>query len=322
MMKGAAYIAGACSKHRGGLPGPFKAGVRDLPQPGRSKPVALALQQVCARFRPPGSQRKVTRYICSISSSANDIQFAAPVASALLFDAKTRGCKKESTHKLASRLQVSTLMSSMAQGLLQMAPLEGVSPLRNQGMDLCGGRRPTEYELSLGKIVDTLKNDYPAFFEREPNFDIYDDHLVFELGRPFHGVSALHGKQSYRRALLALQRLGRGALSDGTVACQVHDGTPYGHALKVAWQCNGSMLGKRCVHISAISLYSVNHQAEKETDVSLAHRVHKHSIEFLEIHPPSLRSLLLGQWWRPQSRLEPVLALRPGESCAQLLPSH
>mmetsp|Transcript_46529 Transcript_46529/g.107399 ORF Transcript_46529/g.107399 Transcript_46529/m.107399 type:complete len:257 (+) Transcript_46529:126-896(+) len=169
---------------------------------------------------------------------------------------------------------------------------------------------PTDYELSLGKITETLRGDYPAFFERKPNFSIYDERVEFELGRPFHSVSALRGKRAYSSALVALQRLGSSAVRDGAVLCQIGDGTPYGHALRVAWECRGTMICSICpVYVSGISLYSVTRALGG--DPTLSHRIHRHIIEFVEIQPPSLRSLLVQLWWqRQQSRMGPVLAVR------------
>lgn len=177
-------------------------------------------------------------------------------------------------------------------------------------------RRPTDYELSLGKIVDVLQSDYPAFFERLPNFDIYDDNIVLELGRPFHGVEALHGKRKYRGAIAALQRLGSTTLRDGLVRCRIADGGHYGHAVKVAWECHGTCLWSCPVYISAISLYSLTPQVpslsgepELKRSPALSHRIHRHTIEFVEIQPPSLRSLLLRLWWERHAQVEPVLAM-------------
>lgn len=176
----------------------------------------------------------------------------------------------------------------------------------------------TDYDLSLGKIRDTLHSDYPAFFERRPNFEIYDERVVFELGQPFHSAAAVRGKSSYSAAIAALQRLARSFVRDGSVECRIYDGSAIGHALKVPWQLHGTLgmlhaLNERCarVHISAISLYSIAPQASESLDHTplLTHRINKHCIEFVEIQPPSLRSLLMGLWWRPQ--LQSALALKP-----------
>lgn len=173
-------------------------------------------------------------------------------------------------------------------------------------------RRPSDYELSLGKITDCLRSDYPAFFERTPNFEIYDERVVFELGWPFHGVSALHGKRSYCRALSALHHLGCSTVRNGTVRCHIADGSSYGHALRVPWTCCGNVVWSQCpVHISAVSLYSIAAQVpELDSSTQLSHRISRHCVEFVEIHPPSLRSLLLRSWWQRQSGVEPVLALK------------
>mmetsp|Transcript_128393 Transcript_128393/g.256457 ORF Transcript_128393/g.256457 Transcript_128393/m.256457 type:complete len:301 (+) Transcript_128393:224-1126(+) len=196
-------------------------------------------------------------------------------------------------------------------------------------------RAPSEYDLSLGKIVDILKCDYPAMFERPPNFEIYDEDIVFELGQPFHAVSALRGKQRYRRVLSAIRGLSCSAVQDGRVRCTVADGQPYGHALRVPWTCEGSLIwsGAR-IHISAVSLYSIRAQmplppgsqkshgiaADPSAVQSLSHRIHRHCIKFVEIHPPSIRSVLLRGSWRYQAcNMDPVFALGGGGEAASTI---
>lgn len=179
-------------------------------------------------------------------------------------------------------------------------------------------RAPSEYDLSLGKIVDVLKCDYQAMFERPPNFDIYDEEIVFELGRPFHAVSALRGKRRYCRALSAVRQLSCSAVRDGRVWCKVADGQPYGHALRVHWTCEGSLKWSGgSIYIDAISLYSVRAQRPPVESLPtalqpLSHRIHRHCIEFVEIHPPSLRSVLLRYWWQRHCNVDPVFAIGSG----------
>lgn len=198
--------------------------------------------------------------------------------------------------------------------------------LRFQGFGT--GRRPgaTDYELSLGKIVDTLTADYRDFFERSPDFDIYDDCVVFELGLGGEGgegrpPTALRGKRAYSRALLTLQRLATSTIRDGEVKCSVQHGPPCDELsdLRVNWTCNGhTVCFPMPVHISAISLYyiaplSVTQPCATTAPLHVAapfpsHRIHRHKIEFLEIHPPKLRSML--QWWEPQLLVpQPALAV-------------
>lgn len=182
----------------------------------------------------------------------------------------------------------------------------------------------SDYEMSLGKIRCVLQEDYTSFFEREPSFEIYHDRIVFELGRPFHSLSAVTGKPAYRRALVALRCLGTRALSNGVVKCRVFDGRPFGHDLKVSWSCEGFIeTFNQPVHVSAISLYKIAKQdplctfsllASQQQDLRepreawLSHRIQRHCIEFTAIHPPSIRSLLQKLWWQPQMGLDPSLA--------------
>ena len=53
-----------------------------------------------------------------------------------------------------------------------------------------------EFEINLGRAVDTLKNDYPKLLTRNPDYKIYHDRL--EVIDPT-GVS-LHGLMNYKRA--------------------------------------------------------------------------------------------------------------------------
>ena len=53
-----------------------------------------------------------------------------------------------------------------------------------------------EYELNLGKAVDTLKSDYPKLLSKNPSWDIF--HADLEVIDPT-GVS-LHGLENYKMA--------------------------------------------------------------------------------------------------------------------------
>lgn len=212
------------------------------------------------------------------------------------------------------------------------SPGEQLPPMRTlmRQMVRCQGYgtgKVSELELSLGKIIDTLRIDYPAWFERSPNLDIYDECVVFELDlgsalntRP---RSALRGKRAYCRALLGLQRLAQGTVRDGKVKCSIQHGSPCQYTLRVNWTCNGELAAIRCpVYISAISVYSVASEASANVPADIpAHRIDRHKIEFLEIHPPSLGRVLHGVWWQPQVQLaEPTLAMNSQHHCLQTHP--
>lgn len=172
---------------------------------------------------------------------------------------------------------------------------------------------PSDYDLSLGKIIDTLRCDYPAMCERRPDFAIYDEGIAFELGAPFDLKSVLRGKRTYRRALLTLQKVARGFLYDDsvTVTCKFYDGKSISTALKVPWTCRGFIRGSnRPMYISGISHYSIAERSQgirvsSSGTMSLSHTIHHHTIDFVEIEPPSLRSFIPSLWLQPQ--LCPVL---------------
>lgn len=197
--------------------------------------------------------------------------------------------------------------------------------LRCQGHGSGRPRPNSDLDLSFGKIVDTLQMDYPALFERSPNFDIYDECVVFELdlgsGHDGRKLSArpLRGKRAYCRALLALQGLARGTVRDGKVKCSIQHASPSDYTLRVNWTCHGQIaaLGYP-LYIDAISVYSVASEASASEATLPLHRIDRHKIEFLEIHPPSLGRILHGVWWQPQVHRvdEPVLAMS-GQHCLQ-----
>jgi len=175
---------------------------------------------------------------------------------------------------------------------------------------------PSEYELDLGKIAETLVRDYRGFFEHEPCFDIYNEDIVFKVGRPFDGAASMRGRRVYCRALSAFRGVTRTTVRDGKVACSVSDGRPFGHALRVKWRFEGDMRLLKCpVYIDAISLYSIAPRAAPERAAAqitepvasvLSHGVHRHTVEFVEIHPPSLRSLLQKALWEPKVCVAPL----------------
>lgn len=175
-------------------------------------------------------------------------------------------------------------------------------------------KEPDEYELSIGKITDVLRSDYPDFFERSPDFGIYDEHVTLELGKPLEEPKVLaRGKSRYCRRLLAMRRICSSMVRNGTVSCQVCDGRPYGSALRVYWKCQGEIwLGSaREFHISAVSYYSVAPQLPDRSEALqfLAHRINRHTIDITEIRPSSLQSRLLNVIL-PQADLEPALVVQ------------
>lgn len=151
-------------------------------------------------------------------------------------------------------------------------------------------RGPSDYELSLGRVTDTLAADYPAFFERDPDWAVYASGVTLEVGSPWD-MPLIRGHTAYRRGLQTLRRLAGGAIrGDRTVGFRVEDGRGRGHDLRVSWTVRGELLGvHRDVRISGISFYTLAPEAGND---ALSHPILRHAIEIVEVHPPSLLDAL------------------------------
>lgn len=119
----------------------------------------------------------------------------------------------------------------------------------------------------------------------------------------------MRGKQKYSSAIRALRRIVCGAVESGRMHCHVTDGHAFGDSLRVDWRCEGEMHVlnlHRDIRIRAISMYTLRSQPKEEG--SLSYKIGRHRIEFLDIHPPGLRSLLNDAWWSSRGRVRPCLA--------------
>lgn len=180
-------------------------------------------------------------------------------------------------------------------------------------------RRPSDFELDLGKVADTLSRDYPAFFDSKPEYGIYHEDIKFCLGADIKsslgadqapdGRNVITGKRAYMNSMEALRKIARTTVSDGKVTYRLGKAEQYGHHLRVNWECRGHMLKAVPFHITAISLYSIAATKINQSEpggLLLTHKVHRHVISVTEVNPPSLRRALLG--WLPQRQPEPALA--------------
>lgn len=149
-----------------------------------------------------------------------------------------------------------------------------------------------EYDLCLGKVTDTLRDDYRAFFERGPNFEIYDERVVLEIGDPVC-MKPLRGKLLYTKGLDLLRGLVSRIVADGKVECRIHDKLPPEWALKVVWVCSGQIglgLGPALdFQISANSLYGLARQPADAGQPKMSYKIDRHRIEFTEIVPWELK---------------------------------
>lgn len=68
---------------------------------------------------------------------------------------------------------------------------------------ICEERR--EFELNLGKAMDTLKKDYPKMLTEAPDFSIFDEHLevVDPSGVTLHGINNYETSFSFVRSVVS-----------------------------------------------------------------------------------------------------------------------
>lgn len=172
-------------------------------------------------------------------------------------------------------------------------------------------RGPSEFELDLGKVADTLSRDYPAFFEHRPEYGIYHDDIKFSLGTDIESLlvggkdtaddrTVINGKTAYKGSMETLRSVARKLCSDSKVKYRLGNAEHYGHHLRVNWECEGLIVKAVPFNIVAISLYSIARQGPSIKDQSeiggfqLTHKVHRHVISLKEVHPPSLRNVLVS----------------------------
>lgn len=205
-------------------------------------------------------------------------------------------------------LRSSTCQAPVLQRVAWMTPPSKVPVPNFLAARSRDSRGCSEFDLDRGKIIDTLKTDYPDFFERPPDFGIYDDGIVFDFGWPVASRVVVQGKQRYVWLLRLLQGFARRLISGGVVTCALsnHLVTGRREVVKVHWKCEGEFF-KQSVRISANSMYTIGKSANMGQEPRMHHRVCRHTVEFLEIHPPRLkRALLSDPWAAPELAPHPL----------------
>lgn len=169
----------------------------------------------------------------------------------------------------------------------------GFSLLWSRGGNL--GLPPSGYVLSLGRITDTLRTDHESFFQRPPDFGIYAEDIAFSLSKPQDGRVIFHGKRKYEHVMTLWRGVTCRVVADGEVQFRILKADCDDHALKVRWSLRGTMVGIQSpVFVDAISLYSVGPAPSFQDDPLLTHKVNRHTVEFVEVHPPCLRDLIFS----------------------------
>ena len=133
---------------------------------------------------------------------------------------------------------------------------------------------PSEFELNLGKCIDTLRMDVPEFADREFQWDIYTDDV--ELSDP-QAVQA-RGLASYKQFFAMVRAFRRFAVRDVSVTYKLRYDWA-GKRVIVTWYSEWTMkgwpqIGARPTHVDAVSYFSL-------TDEGF---VYKHEVDRVQIN--------------------------------------
>lgn len=159
-------------------------------------------------------------------------------------------------------------------------------------------KMPSEYELNLGRAIDTLRHDYPRFFSHKPDLSIF--HRSVELSDP--SGKRLQGVSSYERVFDMLRFLRRTTMSEAEVTYRLvyHDGS-----IRVRWCAKMNLrdpaLGLTQLNvIDGVSVY----------DLDVKGKIRAHRIENIVMSGQDFaQPISLGVLW-PTTRLAtPELAI-------------
>ncbi|KAJ8604543.1 hypothetical protein CTAYLR_000985 [Chrysophaeum taylorii] len=146
---------------------------------------------------------------------------------------------------------------------------------------------PSEYELNVGRCIDVLRADMPAFMDRELNWDIYAKDL--EIRDP-SGVQ-VQGLAAYKQ-IFALVRLFRRIMIDDTSVTFRLRHDPAGKRIVVTWYTKWTARGSRnpgCVD-------GVSHFYLNDKGLVMRHEIHKVLVNSDPVHPPYYGWLAFRQY--------------------------
>lgn len=133
---------------------------------------------------------------------------------------------------------------------------------------------PSAFELNLGKAIDTLRVDVPAFADRELQWDIYTDDV--ELSDP-QAVQA-RGLSSYKQFFLVLRTFRKFMVNDVSVTYKLRYDWA-GKRIIVTWYSEWTMkgwpqIGAKPTHVDAVSYFSLNDEG----------LIYKHEVDRVQIN--------------------------------------
>lgn len=156
------------------------------------------------------------------------------------------------------------------------------------------GGPDNEYFLQVGVAIRTLRDDFPALFERDPDFSLFRDDIAFvdRVGLPGAPASAA-GLEAYRRVFWQL-RLHRSLFFSRATVSILRIWQPRERTLAVRWSVAAAprllaSLGAGDVHWDGISWYKLDSKG----------RIYEHVLDNVDWGDPplarnSLSSILSG----------------------------
>ena len=164
-----------------------------------------------------------------------------------------------------------------------------------------------EYQLNLGRAIDTLRRDYPSMLRDEPDFSIFSPNIrLCDKDRCLEGLTAytrvFDVLRFMRNTTMVHDEIGtRVVVEDGTIRvrwnARLTMSTPFG---SLPFINNRDEAGRPIVFVDGVSAYEVN-----ETGFIFSHR-----LEDVEVTPPELQGavdLALFAW--PGGFTPPVAAV-------------
>jgi len=162
---------------------------------------------------------------------------------------------------------------------------------------------PSEYDLNRGRVIDTLRKDYPRYFTAKPDFSIFRSDV--ELHDP--SGKRLQGLKQYERVFDMLRFLRRTTMQDAQLTQRL---VISGEAVRVRWSAKLWMrdpaLGYNTfagepvlVHLDGISVY----------DLDAKGFVRAHRLENLQLTGREQREVKLAFAWPVSGQAMPELAV-------------
>ena len=154
-----------------------------------------------------------------------------------------------------------------------------------------------EYQLNLGKAIDTLRRDYPEMLRREPDFSIYTEAISLAAS---DGKNTLEGLARYTQVFDALRFIRnttmvhdevgmRLVVSDGTIRVRWHAKLTMNALFTALPTLSRDESGRPVVFVDGVSVY----------DVNTTGYVYQHVFEDVVVTPPELQGavdLALFAW--------------------------